>query len=208
MGQTNVPLGEMISAVIDGESSEFEMRRVLDGCDDAQTRALMARHFAVRSVLRGEATALCPARTSAAIFAALDAEASFEPVHAPKRWRVPFGGIAVAASVCMLAVFSLRTLAPATTDTVGVPALAASGAQPLAPLGPSAMVVGVVPATAVPVGFDATQRITHEATLAGDANRLAEDRLHLFMGEHVRNAAFNVNQGMLPYARVVSDESR
>jgi hypothetical protein len=31
--------------------------------------------------------------------------------------------------------------------------------------------------------------------------------LRLFMADHVQNAALNTNQGMLPYARVVSYEA-
>ena len=64
MSQMNEPLREMVSAVVDGEASEFELRRVLDGCEDAAVGALLARHFAVRSVLRGETAALCPSQVS------------------------------------------------------------------------------------------------------------------------------------------------
>ena len=35
MSQLNAPLREMISAVVDGEASEFEYRRVLESVDDA-----------------------------------------------------------------------------------------------------------------------------------------------------------------------------
>ncbi|HMV71637.1 MAG TPA: RseA family anti-sigma factor [Pseudomonadales bacterium] len=206
----NEPLREMVSAVVDGEASEFELRRVLDGCEDAEVGALLARHFAVRSVLRGETTELCPPQVSRSILAALEAEAPLGAAPAPvARWRIPLGGAAVAASVCLVAVFGLRALAPSSDGkAVEAPALAASDAQPLAPLGAPAAVMSTLPSAAVPVGFGPAVRVAPGAAQAVSADRLAEDRLRLYMGEHVRNAAFNANQGMLPYARVVSDESR
>ena len=209
LSQMNEPLREMVSAVVDGEASEFELRRVLDGCEDAAVGALLARHFAVRSVLRGETAALCPSQVSRSILAALEAEAPLGAAPAPARWRIPLGGAAVAASVCLIAVFGLRALAPSSDgQAVEAPALAAADAQPLAPLGPPVAVMNTLPSAAVPVGFGPAVRVAPGAATAVSADRLAEDRLRLYMGEHVRNAAFNANQGMLPYARVVSDESR
>lgn len=205
----NEPLREMVSAVVDGESSEFEMRRVLDSFEDAEVRALMSRHFAVRSLLRGEATVFCPSGLSQSVFAALDAEAPPQASPTSTRKRIPLGGIAVAASVCMVAVFGLRALGPTgAVNPANVPALAISDSQPLASLGPPAVVVNNLPSAAVPVGFGSAARVASEAAHTLSADRLAEERLRLYMGEHVRNAAFNTNQGMLPYARVVSDESR
>ncbi len=209
LSQMNEPLREMVSAVVDGEASEFELRRVLDGCGDAEVEALLARHFAVRSVLHGDAAVLCPPQVSRSIFAALEAEAPHGAVVAPARWRIPLGGVAVAASVCLVAVFGLRALGPSGDGkTAPAPALAVSDAQPLAPLGQPVMVMNALPSAAVAVGFGPAVRVSPGAAQAVSADRLAEDRLRLYMGEHVRNAAFNANQGMLPYARVVSDESR
>jgi hypothetical protein len=60
LSQLNAPLREMMSAVVDGEASEFELRRVLDErVRMPGSTALLARHFAVRAVLRGETAALC-----------------------------------------------------------------------------------------------------------------------------------------------------
>ncbi len=206
------PLREMASAVVDGEASEFELRRVLDGLDEAELKSLLGRHYAVRAVVRHETTALCPATVSRAIFAALDAEAPLASTRVPGRRRIPLGGLAVAASVCMVAVFGLRALAPAgagagTASTAGVQ-FAGTPTRSLAPLGPPAVVVNTMSAAAVPVGFAPAVRTPGAPGQFVGADRLAEDRLRLYMGEHVRNAALNTNQGMLPYARVVSDESR
>ena len=52
------PLREMASAVVDGEASEFETRRLLEALGEPGVSALVARHYTVRSVLRREAPAL------------------------------------------------------------------------------------------------------------------------------------------------------
>ncbi|MCG3171412.1 MAG: Sigma factor AlgU negative regulatory protein [Pseudomonadales bacterium] len=208
MSQMKEPLREMASAVADGEASEFELRRVLDGLDEGELKSLLGRHYMVRSVVRGEATALCPPQVSAAIFAALDAEVPPAVAGARARRRIPLGGVAVAASVCMVAVFGLRALAPA-GDAAGAAGvqLAGTPARSLAPLGPPAAVVKTMPSAAVPVGFGPAARVPSVPGQFAGADRLAEERLRVYMDEHVRNAALNTNQGMLPYARAVSDES-
>ena len=67
------PLREMISAVADGEASEFECRRVLDGLKDGEVRSLLGRHYALRSVMRGEVDRLCPPQLTSKILAAAPA---------------------------------------------------------------------------------------------------------------------------------------
>lgn len=205
----NEPLREMVSAVVDGEAGEFELRRVLDGLDDAdaKVKALLTRHYAVRAVVRREAACLCPQRTSDAIFAALDAEPPRAAARLAGRWRVPIGGVAVAASVCMVAVLGLRGFAPtggeAASDELQ---LAATGTEALPQLGPPLRIVNALPSVAVPVGFGAPAHLSSATIQTSAANRLAEDHLRFYMGEHVQNAWLNASQGMLPYARFVSDD--
>lgn len=202
----------MISAVVDGEASEFEYRRVLESVDDAGVTALLGRHYAVRAVARGEARALCPPALTAGILAAL-AEQQPAAATAPsaRRWRMPVGGVAVAASVCMAAVFGLRALAPepAGMSQVAVVASSSSAGASLGELGRPGGLPVPVTGPAVPVGFGAAVPAPGGALQHAGANpdQLAEQRLRLFMADHVQNAALNTNQGMLPYARVVSYEA-
>lgn len=202
------PLREMISAVVDGEASEFEYRKVFESLEDGDVRALLSRHYTLRTVMRRDADRLCPDTVSAGIFAALAAEmtVSIAPV---RRWRQPLGGLAVAASVCLVAVLGSQAMIQ--QDTAGLDAgqsqrLASSGAVSVGPLGRSAYTVaaplmaapGVGMASAVPVAAGAS------GDLGADANRMAQQRLQLYMLQHAQNAALNTNQGMLPYARVVN----
>jgi len=208
LSQVNGPLREMISAVVDGEASEFEYRRVLESVDDAGVTALLGRHYAVRAVARREAQLLCPPALTASILAALAAQA---PAAAP-RWRMPVAGVAVAASVCMAAVFGLRALAPqpaGVAPSALVASSAASGAASLGELGRPGGLPVPVAGPAVPVGFVSALPAPGGALQHAGASpdQLAEQRLRLFMVDHVQNAALNTNQGMLPYARVVSYEA-
>lgn len=200
----------MISAVVDGEASEFEYRRVLESVDDAGVTALLGRHYAVRAVARGEARALCPPALTAGILAAL---AEQQPAAATalnaSRWRMQVGGVAVAASVCMATVFGLRTLAP---EPAGLPqssVVASSAGASLGELGRPGGLPLLVTGPAVPVGFGSAVPVPGGGLQHAGASpdQLAEQRLRLFMTDHAQNAALNTNQGMLPYARVVSYEA-
>ena len=210
MSQLNGPLREMISAVVDGEASEFEYRRVLESVDDAGVTALLGRHYAVRAVARGEARALCPPALTASVLAAVAAQEPAAAVApAVARWRMPVGGVAVAASVCMAAVFSLRALAPEPAGMPQASIVAASAGASLGELGRPGGLPVPVTGPAVPVGFGSAVPAPGGGLQHAGASpdQLAEQRLRLFMVDHVQNAALNTNQGMLPYARVVSYEA-
>jgi len=185
------PLREMVSALVDGESSEFECRRVLDGMESPELRALLARHYSLRAIARRDGRQLCPAPVTEAILAALEAEAT--PVRGARRVPAWIGGAAVAASVCLVAVMGSRSLQ--TADGGGEAAnLAAVGS--LGTLGSPAVRPVVASSGAVQVGFGPAAPVS--------ADRAAEQRLRMFMVEHAEDAALNAPQGMMPFARVVS----
>lgn len=197
----------MVSAVVDGEASEFEYRRVLDSVGEPEVRALLGRHYAVRAVARGEAQALCPPALTAGILAAIAAEVP-AAAAAPRR-RLPVGGVAVAASVCMAAVFGLRALAPEPADLQHAGAVASTAAVSLGELGRPGGLPVTVAGPAMPVGFGSALPVAAGGLqhAGASADQLAEQRLRLFMVDHVQNAALNTNQGMLPYARLASYET-
>jgi sigma-E factor negative regulatory protein RseA len=187
----------MASALVDGEASEFEYRRVLESMQDGAVGALVGRHYTVRTLLRREAAALCPESLSKSIMAAIDAEPAIavDFVAVAPRWRGWAGGAAVAASVCLLAVGAVRTLQQ-TQMTAGAPAVVAG--TTIGPLGAPARQLLPAGAGAVSVGFG--------PAAPGTADRAARERLHWYMVEHAQNAALNNPQGMMPFARVASYE--
>ncbi|MBK8308648.1 MAG: sigma-E factor negative regulatory protein [Gammaproteobacteria bacterium] len=207
LSDSNNALREMVSALVDGEASEFECRRVLAGMDDPALRGLVDRHYSLRAVVRQEAQLLCPAPLGANILAALEQEPALRAASAApagNRWRMRAGGAAVAASVCFLALIGMRALAPsgdaqATLASNGVTlgSLGQPVSRPL-PFAGSTTPLGL--ARAVSDDFGGARTV-------GGSNQLAEQRLRLFMADHARNAALNTNQGMMPLARVASYQS-
>lgn len=194
LAQVGEPLREMASALVDGEASEFETRRVLEQATDPAIRSLLARHYAVRSVLRREAPLLCPPALTNSILAAIDAEPQSLVAPAPSRWRAWAGGAAVAASVCMVAVLGTHALV-SQGPAAQAPSVAAAGAV-VAPLGQPAATPVAMGTVLTPVGL--------RAPLVDDADGAARERLRMYMLEHAGNAALNTPEGMMPYARVVS----
>jgi sigma-E factor negative regulatory protein RseA len=194
LGVIGEPLRDMVSALVDGEASEFETRRVLEQAGDPAVRALIGRHYAVRSVLRREAEVLCPPGLSRSILAALEAEPLPQGavVQAP-RWRGWAGGAAVAASVCLVAVLGTRAVLQ---PEAGSAPQVAAGAVSLGTLGQPAV---------TPVAMNTAQAtVGLRPPLVDDADGEARKRLQMYMMPHAGNAALNTPEGMMPYARVVS----
>lgn len=92
-------LQETLSAVMDNEADELELRRVLAACgEDAELRSTWSRYQLARSVMHREPT-LPKLDIAAAVSAALADEAA--PPKAEKGpWRM-VGRLAVAASVTL-----------------------------------------------------------------------------------------------------------
>ena len=188
------PLKEMVSALVDGEASDFEARRVLEQAGDPAVRALLARHYAVRSVLRRDAPLICPPSLTRSVLDAIEREPL--PVSdRPSRWQGWARGAAVAASVCAVAV--LGTHALLRQQDSGAVQFASSGAV-IDPLGQ--------PAIAPAPGNQGLVAVGLRPPIANDAHGVARERLRMYMLEQAGNSALNTPEGMMPYARVVSYE--
>ncbi len=132
-------LNEALSAAIDSEAEELELRRVLNAVGgDSELRAKWERLHLIGGIIRGEATwpraGAATAKASAGGFVAVPPE-SFESVRIqvgtryPARWLGPVTGVAVAAAV-MLAVY-LDTVDKPGTVNAETPVLElASSPQP------------------------------------------------------------------------------
>lgn len=204
MSGISEPLREMASALVDGEASEFERRRVLEGMD-ADVRDLLSRHYLLRAVLRREATVLCPPALTRSMLDALDAEAAPASAAGTARWRGWAAGAAVAASVCFMTVVGARFYLAGEQSEAGAPV---AGALAVGDLGAPAQRPVPLPGSAVAVGFDSerSRAVERRAQTGLDPDRAAEQRLQMYMVEHAQNAALNASRGMMPFARVVSYE--
>jgi sigma-E factor negative regulatory protein RseA len=112
-------LKESLSAVMDGEADEFEIRRVLnEAAEDAELRGVWERYHLVRSVMRGEGRKLGAGTLGREFWAQIDAdvvtagsevvpiESEPETSHGTSRlsWNQRIAGIAVAAGVAAAVV--------------------------------------------------------------------------------------------------------
>lgn len=193
-GDARNPAGrerELLSALMDGETSELELRQALKAAgDDPSLAAAWSRWHVAQSVLRGENVRPVRIDLRAAVAAAIDGEAA--PARAPARaWLRPLAGVAVAAGVAMVTVFGWQALRPGAVDA---PAVAAAGndAQTVA-LGPMVVVREDGEELAVPA-------------TAGESPTAGQDRLNAYLARHAQAASTGSPRGLAPYARVVSFE--
>lgn len=190
-------LQESLSALMDNEADELELRRVLAACgEDAEMRAAWSRYQLARSVMHREPV-LPKLDIAAAVSAALAEEAApAQPRRNP--WR-NVGRVAVAASVTLAVLAGVRLYHQ---NDSGAPSLAQQGATPQ-------ITLPQVQGPAVLAGYsqdeDAPQVITGGA---GSPTTWHEQRLPGYLRQHAQQSAVNGADSALPYARAASLESR
>ena len=98
-------LQESLSAVMDNEADELELRRVLNAADDADTRAIWSRYQVARAAMHKDLL-LPNLDIASAVSAALAEEAAPAPVKR-NAWQ-SIGRLAVAASVTVAVLAGVR----------------------------------------------------------------------------------------------------
>lgn len=171
---------EKLSAYIDAEANDLEARRVLETLSvDVELRGAWERYHLIRATLRKE-VGLMPARDLIdRIRAQIEDTATAETdtgTGTGTRWGRFVIGMGIAASVAVLAIFSLQVLNPGTNN-------------------PSAQVASQVRST----DFIRT-RGTHWDT---DRPEIAST-LNVYLVEHNEFMPTNGMGGMFPYVRVVT----
>ncbi len=210
-------LAESLSALMDGESTEFETHRILKEVGSASSatdsaRSKWQRYHMASSVMSGDPVAKID--FSAAISAAIDAEDTHR-INPLQRFAGSAGRFAIAASVAMVAILGVQQfndVAPANTDAVQFAEVDVDAAQQ-----------NSGPAIQFPSGFQ--PNIQARTVSAGGNNRVSqqpvapliqvrpslnkqysEQELRAYLNDimlkHSSHAALNSNQGMLPFARV------
>lgn len=114
---------ERISALIDGELTEFEARRVAaELTQDPELQGRYERYVVAGDVIRNELPDSFDMDFSSRVMAAIDEEEARDSQNienlrvanasgpGPAAWKKPLAGAAIAASVAMLALTSLQTL--------------------------------------------------------------------------------------------------
>lgn len=190
-------LHESLSAVMDNEADELELRRVLAG-DNLELRATWSRYQLARAAMHKE---LIEPRLdiSAAVSAALADEAA--PVKEQQRtgWR-SLGRLAVAASVTVAVLAGVRLY---NQNEVAGPQLAQQAPQPT---------ISVPQANQGPTvlaGYSEQAELPAQTAESAPVERWHEERLPSYVRQHAQQAAFGTgSESALPYARAASMEER
>ncbi|WP_416426620.1 RseA family anti-sigma factor [Pseudomonas sp. App30] len=193
-------LQESLSAVMDNEADELELRRVINALEDPETRATWNRYQIARAVMHKDL--LDPRLDLATAVSAAIAE-EIAPVKATRGpWR-SLGRLAVAASVTVAVLAGVRLY---NQDEIAGNQLAQQ--QPATQQAPS---VPQVQGPAVLAGYtesnDQSTGPMANGVLQGQAG-MHDQRLPGYLRQHAQEAALKGTESALPYARAASLENR
>lgn len=197
-------LRETLSALMDDEAEQLELRRVLHAGDqDPDVRRSWERYQLARSVMHKE-----PWQTgidlSAGIAAALADEAtpSAASTSPSPRWKLQLGRVAVAASVTVAVLVGVRMVNQDPTSDNTMAAVERS-----APATASVPAMAAAPARsgAVLAGFSSLADQDKQAQPSGPS-AWQEQRIGNYLRRHAENNAQAAPQ-LVPYARAASLEN-
>jgi len=193
-------LQESLSAVMDNEADELELRRVINALEDPETRATWNRFQIARAVMHKDL--LDPRLDLATAVSAAIAD-EIAPVKATRGpWR-SIGRLAVAASVTVAVLAGVRLYHQ---DEITGNQLAQQ--QPASQQAPS---VPQVQGPAVLAGYtesaDQNTGPMANGVLQGPAG-MHDQRLPGYLRQHAQEAALKGTESALPYARAASLENR
>ncbi len=200
-----------VSALIDGESDAAESAETLRKLGrDARLKAYWERQHLAREALHAELSPALDTGFAARVAAAVEAEPAIlapqsrpvEPVApaasgAPSGsvgYRRPLAGLAIAATVAAVSIAALQLFDGGASP--GVPRLAGQSAGQ-----PAATTINVT-------GSSAAQLVstpgTHwSAPSQTPRDRELEQRLNMYLSDHLEHATIGKVHGMLPYSRLV-----
>ncbi|WP_372864925.1 sigma-E factor negative regulatory protein [Spongiibacter sp.] len=188
---------ESLSALMDGEASDMELRRLLRSGDTELRKEWAAFHRNQQLMHDGE-LAFAELDVSERVMAAIDQQPA---LRSSGGWRQALTGVAVAASVAAVVVFagSERMLGG---DKV---MFAAAKEGEAAVSGGRVYPAQMSPATGgVAVNATATAIPSMSPAVRSDADK----RFDTLLRKHTERASLNSGQGFVSYARVVSQESK
>lgn len=186
---------ESLSALMDGEANEFELRRILNA-DQQAIRSEWADLHRAQQLLKNESSPFLNWDISSQVMAEI---ADDELVSsAGSGWKQAVSGLAIAASVAAVVVIGslgsnmFDSSSQMMADNNGV-----SGR--VYPAQASSAAVGGVAVSAQAQASPAGPLLNNDVE--------ARKRFEAYLRKHTDRAAFNNGQGMVSYARVVSQES-
>jgi len=216
----NTQIKESLSALMDGQADELEVRRVLkEVSENDELRDTWRRHQLAAAAMRRE----LPEQVvdySSAIHAALENEEALGGPSAFSRVAKPLGRFAVAASVAVIALVGVQQYNKPAGTPENTPATIASvdnvqvdfstpQLRTSAEFGIPQVTARTVSATnGSQQGYSAPRSVIQVTEVTPD--KVTREQVQAYLNElmlqHTENAASNTNQGMLPFARMPTDQ--
>ena len=195
---------EQLSALVDGELSEFELRRVLQALDrDPQLREAWQRYHLIRAALLNQLDYVPSPSSTEQLSARLALEPAVRVRRSIRQLPRIVTGLAIAATVAGVAIFGLQTLSPPPTTT--------RTATTVAPTTTSAPASTVSHKSAVALlpggrseGSDAAIQSVRSASSRWDTPEPKDEHmLDVYLVQHSEFASAGMRGMLPPYARVV-----
>lgn len=219
---------ESLSVTLDGQASELELRRVLDGVGyDDELRSTANRYQLIGDAIRGETNQFAGIDLSAGIMGAIEREDqaaswSEQGSKADREksgtssvlamldgWWSSLGRVAMAASVAFAVVFGVRNVQinqDVQTLAVNDPAVLN---QPVQLTSGGSSSYG---ASGILAGYNSRQHdtITPEqlAYAQSVADQATKERFRAYALQHAELSAVHGGQGVLPFARLTSFDTQ
>lgn len=181
---------ERLSALMDGEVSRFEQRRLVDELlNNDEDQARWSRAHLIGDAIRGELPERVSLDLAARISAQIEDEAPLHqsPMAAAPAWIKPASGFAVAATVAVVSILGLQSMVGYEQGPAGAQPLAASAPRPAAPQANFRLASTPAPA----------------AIQEGVSSEEVQRRINRYLVNH---SEYATRPGVLPYARIVGYE--
>jgi len=226
--QSNDSLTESLSALADGEATPLEVRRLLKAsASEPELNERWARYNLASAVMRRDLDTVAPSDFAAGVSAAIERESA---TAAPRNWWQGLSRVAVAASVAGAVLIGVQQYpgsfeaGPGASDSVasssgeeagGAQARGENTDRPAVslPAGYQAPSFPAARTASAQSGYEPTQRANREVIfmpVQAESSQVPVEEIRAYlnqlMQEHSAHAARNSNQGVLPFARVSSDD--
>jgi sigma-E factor negative regulatory protein RseA len=215
MSDRHVREKESLSALMDGEAEELEFHRTLKRTAESdELRDTWRRYQLAAAAMRRD----LPHQVidySASIRLALEDEPALGRNAALSRMMKPLGRFAIAASVAAVAIVGVQQYSQ--PNGISAPVASVDDVQmnfdtpqlrTAADFGIPAVAARTVSASSEPESYRAPQPVIVVKEMAPDevTREQVQAYLNELMSRHTEHAAFNTNQGMLPFARMPASQ--
>jgi len=191
----NDRLRESVSALMDGEADELELRRLL-ASDDAAVRTAWHDFHLMRDGMAGVDMRFAQMDISERVQAALVDDVLAAPSLTARWWR-PVASFAVAASVATVVAVGARHFNADSSDNAAV----AQASLPT-PTANGRVFAAPVQSGVGNVAVSATLNTSPLQPVSLDPDQLAQQRLQQYLLQHSERASLNNGQGAITFARV------